>query len=744
MTSRNAGLIAAEGPDPEIRRMCAFGIVCAILIGAVTWAVDSDSPQESLNPNPANSYYNLLVQGFQAGQLNMKMQTPPEFAMLADPYNPAHRWDTSLWADKLDLSYYNGKFYIYYGVTPVIVFFWPYAAITGHYLSDRDAVAVVFPIGFLLMGWLLWDMSRRYFPEISIGAFFPAIFILGLILSLTLGGSIYAVARAFGFTFVMAALAGVWLALHRPARRARWLLVASLAYGLAVGSRPSLLFGAIILLIPVIQTWHEASETVSARRVPLHLVSAIVPIALVGIGLMVYNDLRFDSPFEFGRHYSLTADFNPKTARQFSLHYFWFNVRYYFLEPVKLSIHFPFLQDVPLPPLPSGKPAGGSSTSGGILVNYPFLIFVFVLPSTLKNRTVREISILRSFMLALFLLFAATVLPICLIVRAWTAYILDFLPPMMLLAFIGFFELERARSASPGRRCALRVGFYALLGYSLVFNSLVNIKARAFSNYCAAARLLAQNRPEDALQYLKNAVLLEPHISLYHNHLALVYAYAGSTLIDQHRPDDAVDYLKDAVSLDPRTAIYHDQLALAYAYSTKHQTDQALRELKTALRIDPNCTKADYDLGSLLYQNGRSDEAYKYLRQALAADSAQTNFNYAAANIVVASLLISNPDPHRRDGPLAIRFAEAACQETGYKDAYTLGVSAAVFGENGRTNEALSLAQKAVVEAKQNGESNILQAAQSLLNVYLKRRPVAPFQDKTNGSHAKESLPISN
>src|SRR6202034_1699695 len=71
-----------------------FGIFCAFLIGVLTYVADSNSPQESLNPAPANSYYNLLVQGFQSGQLNMKMQAPPELATLADPYNPNHSWDT--------------------------------------------------------------------------------------------------------------------------------------------------------------------------------------------------------------------------------------------------------------------------------------------------------------------------------------------------------------------------------------------------------------------------------------------------------------------------------------------------------------------------------------------------------------------------------------------------------------------------------------------------------------------------
>ena len=55
----------------------------------------------------------------------------------------------------------------------------------------------------------------------------------------------------------MLALAAIWKALHEPERRGWWLAAASLAYGLAVGARPSLLFGAVILLVPVAQAWRE-------------------------------------------------------------------------------------------------------------------------------------------------------------------------------------------------------------------------------------------------------------------------------------------------------------------------------------------------------------------------------------------------------------------------------------------------------------------------------------------------------
>ena len=63
-----------------------------------------------------DSYYNLLVQGFRDGQLNMKREAPPGLARLADPYDPAV--NAAYIVEVGDMSYYKGKLYLYFGVTP--------------------------------------------------------------------------------------------------------------------------------------------------------------------------------------------------------------------------------------------------------------------------------------------------------------------------------------------------------------------------------------------------------------------------------------------------------------------------------------------------------------------------------------------------------------------------------------------------------------------------------------------------
>jgi tetratricopeptide (TPR) repeat protein len=653
------------------------GIVCVFLVGIVTWTADTDSPQESLKPNPQNSNYNQLVQGFQSGQLNMKISAPPGFTNLDDPYDPMKNF--AYLTEIRDTTYYHGKFYIYYGIAPALVLFWPYVMVSGHYLSDRCAVAVLFALGFLVIWWLLWDVRRRYFPEISSAFLIPAILMPGLVLALTFAGTVHEVTITFGFAFAMLALTGIWLALHSPARKNLWLLLASLAYGLAVGSRTSLLFGAIILLVPLLQSWLESPATVGRRRIAISVLSVIGPITLIGFGLMVYNDLRFGSFFEFGRRYQLTGDYESTTANQFGWHYLWFNVRYYFLEPISANVHFPFLQDVLLPSTPSGHDP--SSEAGSILFNYPFIAFIFAIPLVWRGEPLKAASSLRWFLLALFLLFATCALTDCFFLASQVYYEMDFLPPLVVLAFIGFLGLDRALVHSQSHRHIFRLGWCLLLGYSLVFNLFTNVKAHTLSCYSA-----------------------------------------GYGLLNGHQPDAAIPYLQNAISLEPRVAMYHDRLAQAYA-KTSQPDEKILSELRSALKIDPQCVTAEADMGYYLFRIGQKDEAYHYLEKTLEADPMQTNVNWAFDNAANARLLANDPEPDKTNQLLAVELAETACHESQYKEKQILLVSAVVCGQNGRTKEAISLAQKIVAEAQQDGDSNVLVKGQFLLNYYMRKQP---------------------
>jgi hypothetical protein len=139
--------------------------VCALVIGVYAYVVQP-GVSELGSSNAADAYYNLLVRGFRAGQLSVKQDVPPGLAGLADPYDLSKYVRTS---GLLDLSYYKGRLYLYFGVTPALIFFWPFTALTGHYLFHRQAVVVFCGVGFLASVGLLCALWRRYFADVRLG-----------------------------------------------------------------------------------------------------------------------------------------------------------------------------------------------------------------------------------------------------------------------------------------------------------------------------------------------------------------------------------------------------------------------------------------------------------------------------------------------------------------------------------------------------------------------------------------------
>jgi hypothetical protein len=103
-------------------------------------------------------------------------EAPPGLTQLADPYDPSAHAGYAV----LDISYYKGKLYLYYGVTPAVLLFWPYVALTGNYLPQKYAVLVFCIVGFLASAGLLFALWRRYFANVTLAAVAAGTLALGL------------------------------------------------------------------------------------------------------------------------------------------------------------------------------------------------------------------------------------------------------------------------------------------------------------------------------------------------------------------------------------------------------------------------------------------------------------------------------------------------------------------------------------------------------------------------------------
>ena len=601
----------------------SLGAVCTLVIVVYAYTAQSGL-WELLSPNAGDTYYNLLVQGFRAGQLSLKKEVPPGLEQLADPYDPTANARYRYAPYNLyDLSYYKGKLYLYWGVTPALILFWPYAVLTGHYLLQRQAVAIFCTLGFLASVGLLCGLWRRYLTEVSVGVVTACALALGLATLVPVMLSrceAYEVSITCGYMLTMLALGAVWRAWHRPERRCRWLAVASVAYGLAVGARPNLLFGAVILLIPVVQAWRDRRLESSPRSTWLSgLLAATGPMVLIGLGLMVYNTLRFGSPFEFGQHYQLAGE-RQATRQFFRLQYLWFNFRVYFLEPARWGGRFPFVRDITVPPLPAGFARVESPF--GILTNIPVVWLALAVPLAWRNRPAEAASILRWFVMAVALLFGMDALTIGLFGGANLRYQVDFLPALVLLAVIGILGLERALAPTsesgqadrPVWRRMARWGWGLLLGFSVAFNLLASAEHYAEMDNGVGGALEQVGRVQDAIEWYERAVRIRPDYAEAQFNL-------GTALQSTGKLKEAINHLEEALRIKPDYAQAHINLGIALGRLGRIQ--EAIGHFEQALRLLPGSALARseyvvrYNLGNALMQAGRGSEAVEQYEHAL-------------------------------------------------------------------------------------------------------------------------------
>ena len=593
-------------------RRTIFAAACAVVIAVFAAIADTIGATLEWNPNPAAANYNLLVQGFRAGQLNLKRPVPPGFAKLADPYDLVANSPYRHAPENLhDTSYYRGKLYLYFGAVPAVVLLWPWAAITGHYLFPRVAVTIFCALGFGATVGILLAARRRYFPRVGAGVFSAGALALGLaggIPVLLQRPGLCELPISCGYAFAMLALAALWGALHDPARRSRWLAAASLCYGLAIGSRPSLLFGAVILLVPLAWAWREPGPDSPpgspARRRLLLLSAAAIPLGLIGMALVIYNVRRFGNPFEFGQDYQL-AGVSLGRAPTFSLRYLWFNFRVYFLQPASLHARFPFVGDIDLPAFPGGYTEPDNPLPYGLLANVPFTWLALAAPLACRGLGAN----LRGWLGAAALFCGLTALTLCLYWGACARYEAEFLPTLVLLAVFGVLGLERALADSPRARRAVRLGWGLLLTLSIAFNLCASLQ-NAGEQYFYHGELMTQlGRFPEATDDYQKSLWFEPEQSA--SHLGII-----TVLRNEGRTAESIPHYREMLRFRPQDPAVENDLAVALGQSDRFP--EAIALLTDATRRYPNYYSAQLNLGLILAAVGRREEAMAHLRQALA------------------------------------------------------------------------------------------------------------------------------
>ncbi len=315
----------------------------ALIMVAVVWFFHWTAGSPPMVADAQADYYNLLVDGFEKGSLAMDVSvTTPNGPDAPVPF-------------LLDASYYDGKYYLYFGVTPALLLFWPWRLFTGQDLPIAAAGVIWASMAFAFsVGWLV-ALRRRVAAGVPGWYWLAAVAALGIAAGYPVvlrRPLFYEVAILANIAFTMAGLwclTMVWLRSEKPLR---WLAAASLCAGLAIGSRPTVGPGALLALgaVAIWVCWQRrrVKPEASAGCLLRVGIAAGGPVVLCLTALAWYNWARFGNPIEFGLSYQQGS--NPD-GFSFTLGSLGKNLQLYYLTPPSVGWYFPFFA-------PGDNPAG--------------------------------------------------------------------------------------------------------------------------------------------------------------------------------------------------------------------------------------------------------------------------------------------------------------------------------------------------------------------------------------------------
>ena len=262
--------------------------------------------------------YELMAENILEGRLHFEYGDEEQLAQLKNPYDPAERKASGIryhW----DHAFYNGTYYMYFGVVPVFLLFLPYRIITGSSLTTYHATQIF--AAFIVVGIfaLFQLLSKLFFQKMRLSTR------LALSAAFSVMSVWYSSAEpALYCTAITAAIAlevwslyffikAVWDE-QRENHQILYAAIGALLGALVFGCRPPIAL-ANILVLPLLTVFlRQRKFTIALFG---KLVLAALPYAVVAAGLMLYNYVRFDDPFEFGQAYQITVA--DQSAYGFSL-----------------------------------------------------------------------------------------------------------------------------------------------------------------------------------------------------------------------------------------------------------------------------------------------------------------------------------------------------------------------------------------------------------------------------------------
>ncbi len=425
--------------------------------------------------NIIDPYTGLMVDALEKGQVYLDYEPSEELKNLENPYDYTQRTKEGV-SYLYDFAYYDGNYYVYFSILPIITLFLPFKIITGYYFPIGIACLIYAIIGAIYASLFTKEVLTKCFPKISVRKLVLGIlFILfsSFLLFNVAFSRIYEMVAILGFALVMAG--GFYFVTAFKKEKSNYLKLAlsCTLLALAVSARPNLIFISLLIIPTLIEKIHQHIKQKEYKNLAKTLAAVAIPYTIIGMFIMFYNYIRFENPLEFGAQYQLTSNDMGKLGYRISTipiglwHYLW--------NPFQIDATFPFIYPIDSTPLYVGFYGSGCKGVGIFALNkIMYLLFLFPI---FKDKMKRENKLTTKIILHLIITGLLMVAIITIMAASYGRYSLDFawmfsLATLLFAIWIGD-KIKENEFASKLYKTIV----FILLASSFILNSLLSVSS---------------------------------------------------------------------------------------------------------------------------------------------------------------------------------------------------------------------------------------------------------------------------
>lgn len=285
-------------------------ILCVICVWIVTYTIlqkDSESLFVSKDEVIKDDAILMQTEAFMHGKVYLLEEPSEKLKNMEDPYNYSEKINKEV-PFLYDVTYYNGHYYSYFGVAPIITLILPFRLITGKYVHTY-IFNLVYVIGNVLLIYGVYKkFFDRYIKKDSLFHFYLGYFTILMASNVltSLRGLKYDIVVSSGIFFILLSIR-LAMSLENEKYQKLKLIFLGISMALIVLSKPTFIVYYPLIVYLALKNLQNL-ETREKLKKSLY---TIIPLGIFAILQMIYNYLRFDSIFEFGAKYQLTS-FNMK------------------------------------------------------------------------------------------------------------------------------------------------------------------------------------------------------------------------------------------------------------------------------------------------------------------------------------------------------------------------------------------------------------------------------------------------